>query len=400
MAPPTAPSVFFTPQLLANPYPLYHRLRSTDPVCWDEGSRAWIITRYDDVAGGLRNAQLSSARVEQMRSQQGRPELNELFDGMANSMINNDPPTHTRLRGLVSKAFTPRMVDSMTGHIQQLVDRLLDAVQGRGRMEVLRDLAIPLPVTVIAEMLGVPPADLEKFKKWSDELTAVTSGMPTFQEMQTSMRARRELVDYFRTIANQRRARPENDLLSALVQAEEAGDRLNEAELFSTAVLLLSAGNETTTNLIGNGLKALLENPDQLRKLQGDPSLVDSAVEELLRYDGPVQFTTRIAHQELALRGKTLRQGDRVFLVLGAANLDPERFPEPDRLDVARTDNHHVAFGAGPHFCLGAPLARLEARIAFAALLKRCPRLRLDGASLKYRNNFNLRGLEALPVVF
>ena len=300
-------------------------------------------------------------------------------------MINNDPPTHTRLRGLVNKAFTPRTVETMTANIQQLVDQFLDAVQPAGRMDVIHDLAYPLPVTVIAQMLGVPAADMALFKKWSDELAVSASGIPTFEELQTALRSRRELITYFRQVLAQRRAHPENDLLSALAEAEEAGDRLSEAELLSNAVLLLVAGNETTTNLIGNGLKALLENPEQLRKLRENPALIDSAVEELLRFDGPVQFTGRVALETLTLRDKTIRAGDGIQFFIGAANHDPEQFTDPDRLDVTRKDNRHVAFGAGPHFCLGAPLARLEARLAFAALLKRLPALRLQGTPLEYR---------------
>jgi cytochrome P450 len=391
---------FFVPELIANPYPIYHRLRGTDPVHWDQPSKSWIVTGYDDVASSLRNTLLSSARTETLRRRRADPELDPLFDGMKLTMLNNDPPTHTRLRGMVNKAFTPRAVETMTGQIQQLVDRFLDARQPAGRMEVIRDLAYPLPVIVIAHMLGVPASDMAKFKEWSDEQAILSSGVPTPEEMRRGWHARQQLLAYFQDVVAQRRTRPEKDLLTALVQAEEAGDRLTEAELLNNAALLLAAGNETTTNLIGNGLKALLENPEQLRKLQHNPALCESAVEEMLRYDSPVQFTSRIALEDLTLRGKKVRKGDRLILVLGAANRDPDRFPDPDRLDIARQDNHHIAFGAGPHFCLGAPLARLEARIAFATLLKRFPGLRLDGGPLEYRSNDNLRGLKSLPVVF
>jgi len=399
MEPPPAQSSYFAPELLANPYPIYHRLRSTDPVHWDEGISAWMVTRYDDAAAGLRNPRLSSARAERSRSRHGSPELDEFFDGQSKSMINNDPPTHTRLRGLVNKAFTPRAVEAMTGQVQQLVDHFLDAIQPHGRMDVIQDLAYPLPVTVIAQMIGVPAADMARFKKWSDEIAVGAGATPTREELLTALNSRRELVAYFREVVAQRRVKPENDLLSALVQAEEAGDRLSEAELFSIAILLLVAGNETTTNLIGNGLKALLENPDQLQKLRDNPALIDSAVEELLRFDGPVQFTSRIALESLTLRDKAIRTGDGIYFFIGAANRDPERFPDPDRLDIARPDNHHLAFGAGPHFCLGAPLARLEGRIAFATLLRRLPGLRLAGQP-QYRHDFNLRGLKTLPVTF
>ncbi len=400
MTPDLASEPFFTPELIANPYPIYQRLRTADPVHWDEPSKAWIVTRYDDVAAGLRNPLLSSARTESLRRQRADPELDEMYDSLKLTMLNNDPPTHTRLRGLVSKAFTPRAVESLTGPIQQRVDGFLEAAQQKGRMEVIQDLAYPLPVLVIAHMLGVPAADMARFKHWSDEQALLSKGQPSGEEVRRAWHARQQLHAYFQGVAAQRRAHPEQDLITALVQAEEAGDRLTEAELLNNLSLLLGAGNETTTNLIGNGLKALLEHPEQFRKLRDQPALVESAVEELLRFDSPVQFTSRIALQDLTLRDRQIRKGDRLVLVTGAANRDPERFPEPDRLDIARKDNHHVAFGAGPHFCLGAPLARLEARLAFTALLKRFPGLRLEGGALQYHPNNNLRGLQALPVVF
>jgi cytochrome P450 len=393
----------FGPEMLEDPYPFYHRLRAASPVFWAEGLDAWLATRYDDAAAALRNSQLSSDRSVRLRQRMAGKGLDDLLTRSSRSMIHLDPPDHTRQRTLVNKAFTPRAVDAMAPHIQALVDGCLDAVQGRGAMDVIADLAYPLPVTVIAEMLGVPPEDRARFKKWSDEISFFLSGNAAEappEELRRSLHSRGELVDYFRAVVARRRAQPQADLLTALAQAEEAGGRLSEDEVYDNAVLLLIAGNETTTNLIGNGLLALLRHPDQLRKLQADPSLIPNAVEELLRYDGPVQFTTRVAKTDLTLGGQAVRAGQMVFLMLGAANRDPAQFPEPDRLDVTRKDVKHIAFGAGPHFCLGAPLARLEGQIAFRTLLRRLPGLRLAEGPIEHRNNINLRGLQALPVRF
>jgi pimeloyl-[acyl-carrier protein] synthase len=319
------------------------------------------------------------------------------------SMIHMDAPDHTRLRSLVNKAFTPRAVNAMESRIRTLVDELLAAVQPQGHMDVIADLAYPLPVIVIAEMLGIPAEDRRKFKQWSDEMSTLLSGDPASlpeEVLLQALKAREELVDYFRDVADRRRHEPGNDLLSALLQAEEEGGRLTEDELYSTVVLLLAAGNETTTNLIGNGLFALLRHEDQHRRVWDDPTLIPQAVEEMLRYDGPVQLTTRQATVDLEIHGTNIHKGEWLYLVIGAATRDPEQFPEPDKFDVTRADNKHIAFGAGAHFCLGAPLARLEAQITLRALRQRCPNLRLGAENPEYRNNFNLRGLQSLPVTF
>jgi cytochrome P450 len=393
----------FGPEMLADPYPVYHQLRATRPVCRVPALDAWVVTSYDAVTTSLRNPQLSSDRFPRVRKRLAPRGLDALVDDRVRSMIHMDPPDHTRLRGLVNKAFTPRAVDAMEGRIQVLVDELLDAVQARKQMDVIHDLAYPLPVTVIAELLGVPAEDRDRFKRWSDEISFALAGDVTVLPEAVLRRvaeARKELADYFRAVVTLRRRDPGDDLLTALVRAEDGGGRLTEDELYSTAVLLLVAGNETTTNLIGNGLLALLRHPDQMRRVWDDPALVPLAVEEMLRYDSPVQLTTRLAKANLEMHGTTIRQGEWVYLALGAANRDPAQFREPDRFDVNRADNKHLAFGAGPHFCLGAPLARLEAQAAFRTLRRRCPELRLGAETPEYRNNFNLRGLKALSVVF
>jgi cytochrome P450 len=318
-------------------------------------------------------------------------------------MIHMDPPDHTRLRGLVNKAFTPKTVEAMAGHIQEIINSLLDAVRSHGRMDLIEDFAYPLPVTVIAEMLGVPAEDRARFKHWSDEVSVVLGGdVAALSEtaLRRATTAREELADYFKDIVRQRRKNPGTDLISALTQAEEEGGKLSEDELYSTVVLLLVAGNETTTNLIGNGMLALLRHPDEMRKVWDSPSRVPTAVEEMLRFDSPVQLTTRMAKTDLEIQGTKIQKGDWLYLVVGAANRDPAQFPDPDRFDVTRTENKHIAFGAGAHFCLGAPLARLEAQIAVRALRDHFPTLRVGEETIEYRNNFNLRGLKSLPVIF
>jgi cytochrome P450 len=390
----------FGPGMLADPYPIYHRLRAADPFHRDEASGAWVLTRYDDVAAVLRHPQVSSERTRAAQ-QEAPPEFQAFFAFRSNAMLNADPPKHTRLRLLVSKAFTPAAAEQLGPFIRCTVAEALDAAKARGRMDVMRDLAQPLSVTVIAHLLGVPPEDHARFKKWSDDI-ALTAGnvqsnlLP--EHFQQAVRSWQELLAYLRVVVAERRAQPRADLLSALVKAEEAGDRLSEEELFANTILLLNAGQETTTNLIGNGTYAFLQHPEEWRKLRDDPSLIGSAVEEVLRYDSPVQFTSRVLKADLALGGKQLRAGKLVLTLLGAANRDPAHFPEPDRFDITRADNKHVAFGLGPHFCLGAPLARLEGRIVFEELARRLPDLRLEGPAPEYRDNFNLRGLKSLPV--
>jgi cytochrome P450 len=399
---PAIATPLFGPAMLDDPYPVYRRLRETDPVHWYEPFGAWVLTRYHDVAAALHDPRFSSERTAAMQAMAGQPGLQPFFDFLATRMLYADPPRHTRLRGLVSKAFTPHAVEAMRPHIQALVDQFLDRVQPQGRLDLVADLAYPLPVTVIAEMLGVPAEDRERLKRWSDEFIVYFSKSPTQvtpEEYDGAARAVAAEEDYFRAAVARLRAAAEPGLLGALARVEEAGDRLTEQELYANVNLLLTAGHETTTNLIGNGMLALLRHPDQWEKLRADPSLLPGAIEEFLRYDSPVQFTHRLAKEDVAVGDQVIRRSQFVYLMLGAANRDPARFPDPDRLDITRKDNHHVSFGQGPHFCLGAPLARLEGQIAFGTLLHRFPALRLAADRLEYRPTFNLRGLQALPVV-
>jgi cytochrome P450 len=396
----------FGPEMLANPYPVYDRLRSTSPVHWDEASNGWALTRYADVVSVLRSPHVSSERAR--LAQQGAPaEFQPLYASRVHSMLHSDPPSHTRLRLLVSQAFTPAAVEAQGRLIRRVLNRILKTARDHGRMDLLHDLAAPLSISVIAAMLGVPPEDRERFKRWADDIVAALGNIRANlrpEHLRRAVRSTRALTSYFREVISERRrprrGRPRRDLLGDLLQAEAQGDRLTEDELYANAMLLLNAGHETTTNLIGNGMLALLRHPDQLERLREDPALISTAIEELLRFDSPVQFIGRLLKQDLTVGGKRLRRGQTVWLLLGAANRDPEQFVDPDRLDVGRRHNKHVAFGLGVHFCLGAPLARLEGRIALETVLRRLPGLRLDGPMPEYRDNFNFRGLKALPVAF
>ena len=386
------------PDFVADPYPTYHRLRAVDPV-HQSPLGFWVLTRYEDVVFALRDPRLAKEAIASfIAARFGMTPL-----GVGLSMLDRDPPDHTRLRGLVSKAFTPRVVEGLRPHIQRIVDGLIDTVAGDGAMDLIEDFAYPLPVTVICQMLGVPLEDQETFKGWGLDIARGLDAImlpPDSEVAQRSIAARQGLSDYFRALIAQRRAEPRADLLSGLIAAEEAGDKLSEQELLATCILLLVAGHETTVNLIGNGTLALLRHPDQLRRLRDNPGLIGSAVEELLRYDGPVQRTARIPSEDVAIGGRTIPAGEMVMPFIGAADRDPAQFPDPDRLDIGRTENRHLAFGWGIHFCLGAPLARVEGQIALDTLLRRLPRLALATDKPEFRQSLTLRGLTSLPVTF
>jgi cytochrome P450 len=394
----------FIPEVHANPYPMYARLRAEDPIHWSPLMEAWVLTRYDDVAAVLTDSRFSADRRQarnRFADEIARREEEFGPFGRTRTMLTSDPPEHTRLRRLVSKAFTPRMVEGLRPRIQAIVDELLDEAAQNGRMDVIRDLAYPLPVIVIAEMLGVPPEHRDQFKHWSDEIVGVLGGPLVPQEtLDRSRAAVHELAGYLGGVIAERRREPREDLVSGLIAAEEQGQILSEDEMLATAMLLLVAGNETTTNLIGNGMLSLLRNPDEMERLCADPSQVPTAVEELLRYDGPVQATGRVAMEDLEIGGQKVTKGQAVLTVLGAANRDPAQFGKPDELDLDRQPNEHVAFGDGIHFCLGAPLARAEGQIAFETLLRRFAHPRLETDNLQWGGSFILRGLESLPVTF
>ena len=387
------------PEFLADPYPTYHRLRAEDPV-HQSPLGFWVLTRYDDVSAVLRDPRFIKEPLAALVAARFGAEVPR---GVGLSMLDRDPPDHTRLRGLVSKAFTPRVVDGLRSRIQQIVDELITRVQAAGSMDVIEEFAYPIPVNVICEMLGVPLADHERFKGWSLDIARGLDSIwlpPDSEVPRRSAASRHAINDYFRGLIAQRRASPRGDLLSALIAAEEAGDKLNEEELLATCILLLIAGHETTVNLIGNGVLALLRNPGELKRLRETPGLITTAVEELLRYDGPVQRTARVASAEATIGGRTIAKGEMVMPFIGAADRDPSQFPDPDRLDLTRADNRHIAFGWGIHFCLGAPLARVEGQIAIDALVRRLPRLELMTDAPEYRQSLTLRGLKTLPVKF
>ena len=399
--------VIFLPiqkQLRANPHPYYRRLRERDPVHRSRLAGGWVLSRYEDVLGVLRDPTWSSdernwARHAVYRARGERAGLPDPYSEHFASMLRLDPPDHTRLRSLVSKAFTPRAVEAMRPRIALLADELLAKVEARRSMDLVAEFAAPLPVIVIAELLGIPAADHEQFRRVSDEAVKLLGDGP-LAEKKRGVAGMRAIRDYFAAIVAARRSDPRSDLISALVAAEEAGDRLSLAELLSTLVLLLVAGNETTTKLIGNAILALLRNPHELERLRADPGLMENAVEELLRYDGPVQLTSRLAREDRDLCGRTARKGDQVVLLLAGANRDPSAFSDPDRLDLGRRDVRHLAFSQGIHFCLGAQLARLEASLALGALVTRLPGLRLADASIRWSTNTVLRGPEALQLAW
>ncbi len=398
-----ATGVAFNPlaaRLREDPYPAYRALRERDPVHRSELMRAWLLTRYDDCAALLRDPRFSAVRSLAFRNTQPERQLEDLetfFGTLGRTILFRDPPDHTRLRNLVNKAFTPRSIELLRPRIQEIVDGIFEQAEASGRLDAVRDLANPLPVIVIAEMLGIPREDRERFKRWSD---IVAEGLePVFDPavIERTNRASTEIVDYFRGIVAARRAEPREDLVSRLVAARDEGDHLSESEVLAFCLLLLVAGNETTTNLIGNGLLALMRNPAQLRRLCDDPSLTESAVEELLRYDSPVQLTGRVALEDVELHGRRIEQNQMVVPLLGSANRDPAQFAAPDQLDIGRQDNRHLSFGLGIHFCLGAPLARAEAQIVFRTIAERFSGIRLYGPPVR-RRTMTLRGLDSLPV--
>lgn len=393
----------FSRAVRLDPYPSYRAMREARPVYWHPVFRSWLLTRHDDVARVLRAPAMSVDR-----SAMGDLELLELspeaIDAIRASLLMIDPPDHTRIRGLVNKAFTPRVVEKLRPRIEDVVSDLLDRVEARGErgMDLVADLAYPLPVIVIAELLGVPASDRESFKRWSDDLAVVLDPFSSGGRFDGVDRAFTEASRYFADVFEDRRRAPRDDLVSALVAAEERGDKLSETELLSVCMLLLGAGHETTTGLLSNAMLALMRHPAQLRLLQADPSLAPGAIEELLRYDSPVQMTDRVVTEEITIDGQRIREGQQVVLMLGAANRDPARFDDPERLDVTRADARSLAFGHGIHYCVGAALARAEAEIALRALLARFGGLMLGRPprARDYKPSMVLRGLETLPLVW
>jgi cytochrome P450 len=392
------------PEVRADPYSLYRRIRSEDPVHWDEPMGFWVLTRYADVVRGLHEPCFSKAQgmtaALNRYPEDEREAAAPMYRFFSKQLLFADPPYHTQLKGLMNKAFTPRVVERMRDHIQRIVDELLDAFPAGGQVDAIQQFAYPLPVLVILDMLGLPAGERGRFKEWSDDFAntlGVVRRVPK-PRMEKAGRSLGEFAGYLDKFQATHCLAGHDDLLTAMFKAEQQGSRLSREELVANAMLLLAAGHETTTNLIGNGLLALLRNPDQMRVLRADPALLPDAVEEMLRYDSPVQVVWRLATEDIEIGGKVIRPGQMVNFLLGAANRDPAQFPDPDRFDLTRTANKQVDFSLGTHFCLGAPLARLEGQIAFASLLRRLPGLRLAAETLAYHEQPVFRALTALPV--
>jgi cytochrome P450 len=417
-------------EIRANPYPFYEQLRNQDPVHWDEELGFWVLTRYADIDSLYTDSRFSRAqglmRNFERLSASEQQTVQSVYHSFSKTVFYADPPYHTHLRGLMNHAFTPRRVERLRPYIQRIVNELLDAAQRRGDIDIIRDLAYPLPVMVIAELLGLPASDRERFKQWSDDLFAIlgTVRHKPSQLLERAEQSLHEMTDYVKELSRKRRESPQDDLLTALLSVTEEQDlacphphstssphaageltREREAsatltgeELVSNINILLSTGHETTTHLIGNGLLALLRHPEQMQRLQVQPSLLVSAIEEMLRYDNPVQITYRSALEDAEINGKLIRKGDLVNSILGSANRDPQRFSNPDRFDVTRNEGRHLGFGIGIHFCIGAPLVRLEAEIVFETILRRFPMISLLTQTLEWQEHPIFRGLKLLPV--
>ena len=395
------------PATIANPYPAFRLMRERDPVHWCAPLHGHVLTRYAEVKPLLGDPRLSADRITPF-AKALKPEERRgaaaLIDMLTRWAVFVDPPDHTRLRRLLNAGFTPRAVERLAPGVRLVVDRLLDKVlgqgTGRGRMDLIGDFAYPLPATVIAILIGAPAADIDLFKKWSDDLAGfVGSAVARPQRRETAAQAARDMARYFRDLVAERRAKPGQDIIDDLIAARDAGGALTEDELVATSVLLLFAGHETTTHLIANGMLALLKHPRELEKLRTDPRLVPRAVEEMLRYDGPVMALTRVAREDLEIAGKRVRAGDLLFLMVNAANRDPAAFPDPDVFRAER-DAPNLAFGFGPHYCLGAPLARLEARIAVQQLLARLESIEQTGPEPAWQDTLVLRGMKEFRIAF
>jgi pimeloyl-[acyl-carrier protein] synthase len=391
------------PEVLANPYPLYRRLRTEDPVHWDPFLHAWVVTRYADVIRVLHDFSADRTPTPEQLTRMNLSALNPIAAVMMKQMLFLDAPAHTRLRSLASSAFTPGRVRVLRSHIQQIAERLIDEAMDRhpGEMDVIADFAEPLPAIVTAEMLGVPTSDHRKLKDWTVDFAEMLGNFQHNPDhVPKVLRTLEEMLEYFRERVRELRVHPREGLINSLLTAEINGDRLTEEEVIANSIVTMVGGQETTTNLIGNGLLTLLRHPAEMQRLRADPELIPSAVEELLRYESPSQHTARMAPCDLELGGRKITRRQAVIAIMGAGNRDPERFPDPDRLDLARADNRHLAFGWAAHFCFGAALARIEGQVSFATILRRMPNLALQQIPLQWRTNLGLRGLLALQVTY
>lgn len=384
-----------------DPYPALARLRDQAPAYWSAWWGGWVLSRYADVSAGFRDPRLSADRAGSFATRLPEPvrqRLEPLIRNLASWALISDPPAHTRLRGLVNKAFTPRLSERLRPQIQSITDRLIDAMRGHDSVELVGALANPLPVAVIGAMLGLPPSDSDRLKGWSDALAHFLGGaIPTPEVGAAALRCVLEMEAYFRGVIAERRKQPGEDLISGLLAAEENGSILHEQELLSTCTMVLFGGHETTTNLIANTVHVLLTHPEARARVQADPALLPGAIEETLRYESPVARMGRLATEDIELHGQRIRKGDKVWLSMAAANRDERQFTAPERFDPGRADNRHLGFSIGPHYCVGAALGRLETQIAVGTLLRRFPALQLAGAAPRL-DNATIRGFAALPI--
>ena len=396
----------FVPEFRINPYPIYHRLRAENDICSTLGG-AWFLTRYEDVKTILKEHRVYSYERPKLISEKNKDLQNKgknidaLVDTSNKFLFYMNPPDHTRLRRLVSKALLPVVIERMRPQIQTIVNECLEAVQIRGEMDIIADLAEVLPANVIARMLGVSPADAPKRLQQNFQiLSRVLDSLISLEEYEAINKGILEFQEYFRVLIAQRSKAPQDDLISYLIAARDKNDQLSEEEVLAICIQLFVAAEETTVNLIGNGMLALLQHPEQMEKLKQNPQIIRTAVEEMLRYDSPIQVISRIAADTLEIGRQTVQKGEKIFLCLGAANRDPSQFSQPDQFDISRAENQHLAFGDGTHRCLGGSLARIQAEIAINSLLQKLPELKLASDKLEWRKNLALRGLKTLPVTF
>jgi cytochrome P450 len=390
------------PAVLADPFPLYARLRDEDPAHWSPRLKAWVLTRYEDVKRVCLDSTMSSDRLRPFFATLPPPEASkiaELARYLTLWMVFRDPPEHTRLRRLAARVFNVRSINALRPNIESLTAWLLDRLAERKEFDFIGDFAMPLPALVIIDMLGAPREELARLKRLSDEMALfIGSARDAPEKYERAGAATREMADLFRELITARRAAPQRDLLSELVALDDGGERLSDDELVATCILLLFAGHETTTHHLANGLRALLRFPAELEKLRANRALAPAAVEELLRYDGPIGAQVRIVQQAQTLHGKALKPGERVFLLMNAANRDPRAYANPERLDLSRNGVPHLTFGFGAHICLGFPLARLEGQVALPAVLARWRRLELASETIEWMDSMVLRGMKAMPV--
>lgn len=387
------------PSYVRDPYPMLHRMREEDPVHFFPPAGSWFLTRYEDIWNLMRDPRALSLPAEQMSIGTGNAQKEGPFQrAMRKWLVLLNPPDHTRLRTLLNKSFTPRVIGKLDSHVLEIADELLDSALQKRDVDLMREFTNPLPLLVIAGQLGIPREDRPRFKQWSDAIAYAMDPIHGYAHRDEGDRATLEMFAYLRQVAEDRKKNPRDDLLSLMLSAEEAGDRLSMDELLSTTMLLLFAGNETTTGLLGNSIAALLSNRDEEALLRERPELMQSAVEEFLRYETPTHTTGRVLGADMEIGGKHVPKGARLICILGAANRDPAVFEDPDILDVRREDNRHLAFGTGHHFCLGNHLARLEARIALSRLLERTKHFELTERHIEWRATVALRGPKALPM--